>query len=127
LWSMGKKEEPQPRTMQEFESLCKPNVPEGDVEEAKRNNLAGDGDEDGVKERISEINKPEKKANYFVRLSELLHEHSSTSALCVVTLPVPRVSIHPRKYMAYLEMMSKGMPPCLLMRGNNQSVLTFYS
>ena len=30
-------------------------------------------------------------------------------------------------YMAWLEVLSKELPPILLVRGNHQSVLTFYS
>lgn len=30
-------------------------------------------------------------------------------------------------YMAWLELLTKGMPPYLIVRGNQNSVLTFYS
>ncbi|XP_006008712.1 solute carrier family 12 member 2 [Latimeria chalumnae] len=63
-----------------------------------------------------------------IRLNELLKEHSSTANLIVMTLPVARKgSISSALYMAWLETLSKDLPPLLLVRGNHQSVLTFYS
>ncbi|CAB0011621.1 unnamed protein product [Nesidiocoris tenuis] len=44
------------------------------------------------------------------------------------TLPMPRKNVVAASlYMAWLETLTKGMPPFLLVRGNQQSVLTFYS
>ncbi|XP_014667356.1 PREDICTED: solute carrier family 12 member 2-like [Priapulus caudatus] len=63
-----------------------------------------------------------------VRLRELLHEHSQDASLVVITLPIPRkVICSPYLYMAWLETLTRGMPPVLLLRGNQTSVLTFYS
>ncbi|XP_062588171.1 solute carrier family 12 member 3-like [Saccostrea cucullata] len=63
-----------------------------------------------------------------VRLRELLLEHSKDAALIVMTLPVPRKSTCPAGlYMAWIETLTKDMPPILLLRGNQSSVLTFYS
>lgn len=36
-------------------------------------------------------------------------------------------SVSATLYMAWLEVLTKDMPPYLLVRGNQQSVLTFYS
>ncbi|XP_032618780.1 solute carrier family 12 member 1 isoform X1 [Chelonoidis abingdonii] len=63
-----------------------------------------------------------------VRLNELLQEHSRAADLIVLSLPVARkgvVSDH--LYMAWLEILSKNLPPILLVRGNHKNVLTFYS
>uniref|UniRef100_A0A674HZ18 Solute carrier family 12 member 1 n=2 Tax=Terrapene triunguis TaxID=2587831 RepID=A0A674HZ18_9SAUR len=63
-----------------------------------------------------------------VRLNELLQEHSRAANLLVLSLPVARkgvVSDH--LYMAWLEILSKNLPPILLVRGNHKNVLTFYS
>ncbi|XP_019389167.1 PREDICTED: solute carrier family 12 member 1 isoform X3 [Crocodylus porosus] len=63
-----------------------------------------------------------------VRLNELLQEHSRGANLIVLSLPVARkgvVSDH--LYMAWLEILSKNLPPILLVRGNHKNVLTFYS
>ncbi|NXA39796.1 S12A2 protein, partial [Eudromia elegans] len=63
-----------------------------------------------------------------IRLNELLQEHSSTANIIVMSLPVARKSaVSSALYMAWLEALSKDLPPILLVRGNHQSVLTFYS
>jgi len=68
------------------------------------------------------------KTNRHLRLRELLLEHSTKSNLIVMTLPVPRKGIVSAfLYMAWLEILTKDMPPFLLVRGNQASVLTFYS
>eukprot|EP00095_Tigriopus_kingsejongensis_P006531 maker-scaffold2421_size15883-snap-gene-0.1 protein:Tk06531 transcript:maker-scaffold2421_size15883-snap-gene-0.1-mRNA-1 annotation:"af190129_1na+ k+ 2cl- cotransporter" len=68
------------------------------------------------------------KTNRHLRLAELLREHSSDSETVVMTLPIPRKSSHSNQlWMAWLEIMSRNMPPMLFVRGNQTSVLTFYS
>uniref|UniRef100_A0A8C8SI35 Solute carrier family 12 member 1 n=1 Tax=Pelusios castaneus TaxID=367368 RepID=A0A8C8SI35_9SAUR len=70
-----------------------------------------------------------KEKNYRqVHLNELLQEHSRAANLIVLSLPVARkgvVSDH--LYMAWLEILSRNLPPILLVRGNHKNVLTFYS
>ena len=49
-------------------------------------------------------------------------------AQIVMTLPMPRKNIiKAAHYMAWLEALSRDLPPFLFVRGNQQSVLTFYS
>lgn len=68
------------------------------------------------------------KSNRHMRLRELLLQHSSEATLIVMTLPMPRKSTCSAPlYMAWLEMLTRDMPPFLLIRGNQTSVLTFYS
>nr|XP_023024040.1 bumetanide-sensitive sodium-(potassium)-chloride cotransporter [Leptinotarsa decemlineata] len=68
------------------------------------------------------------KTNRHLRLRELLLEHSNEANLVVLTLPIPRKNIVSAPlYLAWLELLSKDMPPILLIRGNQTSVLTFYS
>ncbi|RXG57477.1 Solute carrier family 12 member 1 [Armadillidium vulgare] len=68
------------------------------------------------------------KTNRNLRLRELLLENSKDASLIIMTLPIPRKnSVNASLYMAWLEMLSKGMPPFLFIRGNQSSVLTFYS
>ena len=67
----------------------------------------------------------------WLRLSELLFEHSKFAGMNIVTMPSP-ISGHrqtPRSYMAVLHMLcdQKKMPPTLFIRGNGQNALTFYS
>ncbi|KRY65812.1 Solute carrier family 12 member 2 [Trichinella pseudospiralis] len=59
---------------------------------------------------------------------ELLQKHSKEATLIVVSLPVPRKGREPAYlYMAFLEMLSQDLPPVLFVRGNQKTVLTFYS
>ncbi|XP_051906022.1 solute carrier family 12 member 2 isoform X1 [Hippocampus zosterae] len=68
------------------------------------------------------------KTNRQIRLNELLKEHSNTANLIVMSLPLARKgAVSSALYMAWLEVLSKELPPILLVRGNHQSVLTFYS
>ncbi|KFP03766.1 Solute carrier family 12 member 2, partial [Calypte anna] len=62
-----------------------------------------------------------------IRLNELLKEHSNMANIIVMSLPVARKgAVSSALYMAWLEALSKDLPPVLLVRGNHQSVLTFY-
>ncbi|XP_076758945.1 sodium potassium chloride cotransporter isoform X1 [Xylocopa sonorina] len=68
------------------------------------------------------------KTHRQLRLRELLLENSSQSTLLVMSLPMPRKgAVSAPLYMAWLEALTKDMPPTLLIRGNHTSVLTFYS
>lgn len=63
-----------------------------------------------------------------LRLREMLLEHSSNASLIVMSLPMPRKgSVSAPLYMSWLEMLTQDMPPFVLVRGNQTSVLTFYS
>lgn len=68
------------------------------------------------------------KTNRQLRLRELLLANSAESRLIVMSLPMPRKgSVSAPLYMAWLEMLSRDLPPVLFVRGNHTSVLTFYS
>jgi K-Cl cotransporter len=68
------------------------------------------------------------RTNRNLRLAELLREKSASSELVVLSLPMPRQGqANPALYMAWLDIMTKNLPPTLLTRGNQSSVLTFYS
>ncbi|XP_066583360.1 bumetanide-sensitive sodium-(potassium)-chloride cotransporter isoform X2 [Prorops nasuta] len=68
------------------------------------------------------------KTHRQLRLRELLLENSSQSTLVVMSLPMPRKgAVSAPLYMAWLETLTRDMPPTLLIRGNHTSVLTFYS
>ncbi|XP_029163832.1 bumetanide-sensitive sodium-(potassium)-chloride cotransporter isoform X2 [Nylanderia fulva] len=63
-----------------------------------------------------------------LRLRELVLENSSQSTLVIMSLPMPRKgAVSAPLYMAWLETLTKDMPPTILIRGNHTSVLTFYS
>ncbi|MGH0148367.1 UNVERIFIED_CONTAM: hypothetical protein FKN15_012688 [Acipenser sinensis] len=63
-----------------------------------------------------------------VRLNEILLDYSRDAALIVMTMPIGRRSECPSSlYMAWLETLSQNLrPPVMLIRGNQESVLTFY-
>uniref|UniRef100_A0A646QDL3 Solute carrier family 12 member 3 n=1 Tax=Hemiscolopendra marginata TaxID=943146 RepID=A0A646QDL3_9MYRI len=63
-----------------------------------------------------------------IRLKELLHKYSKDATFIVMTLPMPRKgTISAPLYLAWLETLTQNLPPFLLIRGNQTSVLTFYS
>uniref|UniRef100_A0AAQ5ZHE6 Solute carrier family 12 member 1 n=1 Tax=Amphiprion ocellaris TaxID=80972 RepID=A0AAQ5ZHE6_AMPOC len=68
------------------------------------------------------------QTNLQIRLNELLQEHSKSASLIVVSMPIARKeSISDFLYMAWLDTLTKDLPPTVLIRGNHKSVLTFYS
>lgn len=96
----------------------------------------------------TELETLEKKTHRQLRLRELLLEHSKDASLVVMSLPMPRkVTFKNKKsiyistfssfllqdavsaplYMSWLELLTNDMPPFLLIRGNQCSVLTYYS
>ncbi|XP_020016136.1 solute carrier family 12 member 1 isoform X3 [Castor canadensis] len=76
----------------------------------------------------TELEAVKEKSYRQVRLNELLQEHSRAANLIVLSLPVARKgSISDLLYMTWLEILTKNLPPVLLVRGNHKNVLTFYS
>ncbi|XP_047121744.1 bumetanide-sensitive sodium-(potassium)-chloride cotransporter-like [Schistocerca piceifrons] len=83
---------------------------------------------DGVHIKEEELRSMADKTNRHIRLRELMMENSIDANLIVMTLPMPRKNaVSAALYMAWLETLTNGMPPFLLVRGNQSSVLTFYS
>lgn len=74
----------------------------------------------------ADLNLNEEKTKYYLRLRELLVEHSKKSAnLIVLSLPeLPTGNVSAYIYMAWLHFMIHALPPVLLLRGNQQRVLT---
>lgn len=111
----GITEAPQPETVNFFYKL-----------------LEGFSEEDGVDPEVCaskvELATMQQKTNRQLRLRELLLENSRDARLVVMSLPMPRKgTVSAPLYMAWLEVLTKDMPPSLLVRGNQTSVLTFYS
>ena len=76
----------------------------------------------------AELIENKEKTNRHLRLSELLQEHSDKAEMIMITLTLPRKNqISAPLYLAWLDIMTRGLPPTLLIRGNQSSVLTFYS
>ena len=68
------------------------------------------------------------KTNFYLRISEVVRDYSSQAALIVMTLPVIKFGSVPAPlYLSWLDMLTRDSPPTLLLRGNQDSVLTFYS
>ncbi|XP_071543225.1 bumetanide-sensitive sodium-(potassium)-chloride cotransporter-like isoform X2 [Panulirus ornatus] len=94
---------------------------------AKSNEEINKGNE-GILISEAELLGQREKTNRHIRLRELLLENSRDASLVVMTLPMPRKSsVSAPLYMAWLETLTRDMPPFVLIRGNQTSVLTFYS
>ncbi|KPJ09893.1 Bumetanide-sensitive sodium-(potassium)-chloride cotransporter [Papilio machaon] len=107
-------EPPQPETKQLFDDIIK--------------SFVGDNAREECRISESELSTLAEKTNRQLRLRELLLANSQEARLVVMSLPMPRKgSISAPLYMAWLEVMSRGLPPMLFVRGNHTSVLTFYS
>uniref|UniRef100_A0A914VMZ8 SLC12A transporter C-terminal domain-containing protein n=1 Tax=Plectus sambesii TaxID=2011161 RepID=A0A914VMZ8_9BILA len=107
---------PSSTTLEKWESLIAPFR----VDDANLDN------EGLIKE--TELSALRGRTNRQLRCRELLLEHSTNANLIVVTLPVPRKGqISSCLYMAWLDVLTRDLPPTLLIRGNQTSVLTFYS
>uniref|UniRef100_A0A4W6ESE2 Solute carrier family 12 member 3 n=1 Tax=Lates calcarifer TaxID=8187 RepID=A0A4W6ESE2_LATCA len=63
-----------------------------------------------------------------IRLNEVLQDYSREAALIVITMPVGRRGVCPSTlFLAWLDFLSRDLrPPVLLVRGNQENVLTFY-
>lgn len=83
---------------------------------------------DAVVIEDSELIAVKDKTNRYLRLRETLLNNSMCSDMIVMTLPMPRKNVVSAPlYLAWLESLSRGMPPFMFVRGNQASVLTFYS
>ncbi|XP_063382919.1 bumetanide-sensitive sodium-(potassium)-chloride cotransporter-like [Cydia fagiglandana] len=98
---------PEPATQDLFHSLIHRHAPSRDC-------LVSEAD----------LTRWDAKTSRQLRLRELLLENSANSTFVVMNLPVPREGLPAPLYMAWLEMLSRDMPPMLFVRGNDQPVLT---
>ncbi|KAL3078264.1 hypothetical protein niasHS_012151 [Heterodera schachtii] len=127
---------PDPKSLAKFEALIKPFMSPSSrtesnvtvqLESDNENEEANVGQAEGLITE-TELNAQQARTWRHLRIAELLRRYSSDSDLVVVTLPVPRRGlINAALYLAWLEAMSAELPPTLMLRGNQQSVLTFYS
>ncbi|EYC27812.1 hypothetical protein Y032_0008g197 [Ancylostoma ceylanicum] len=107
---------PQPETLMRWEKLILPFI------------AADDSECPAGMTTQSELDAQKQKTNRQLRAAELLREHSIDADLIVMTLPVPRKGmVSASLYLSWLDIMTRGLPPTLLVRGNQTSVLTFYS
>ncbi|KAJ8007579.1 hypothetical protein DPEC_G00095500 [Dallia pectoralis] len=74
-----------------------------------------------------ELEALKQKSERKVRLNEIIRRNSQQAALVLVSLPVPQLDCPSALYMAWLDTLTRGLHcPTLLIRGNQQNVLTFY-
>ncbi|XP_078792451.1 solute carrier family 12 member 10, tandem duplicate 1 isoform X1 [Oryzias latipes] len=67
------------------------------------------------------------KSERKIRLNEIIRKNSQHTALVLVSLPVPHRDCPSSLYMAWLDTLTYGLHcPAVLIRGNQQNVLTFY-
>uniref|UniRef100_A0A3P8WX30 Solute carrier family 12 member 10, tandem duplicate 1 n=1 Tax=Cynoglossus semilaevis TaxID=244447 RepID=A0A3P8WX30_CYNSE len=67
------------------------------------------------------------KSERKVRLNEIMRSNSQHAALLLVSIPVPQRDCPSALYMAWLDTLTYGLHcPAVLIRGNQQNVLTFY-
>jgi len=78
-----------------------------------------------VGKQLKSFDKP-KVTSRFIRVGELMRQHSNAAKLCIVTLPPPKPSQSAVEYIAIMEWLSMMLPPTILMRGADQNVLTYY-
>uniref|UniRef100_A0A8C1VPU1 Solute carrier family 12 member 10, tandem duplicate 3 n=1 Tax=Cyprinus carpio TaxID=7962 RepID=A0A8C1VPU1_CYPCA len=91
----------------------------GDVQELKRLSpwKVSDKDLEAIKPKVQRT----------VRLNEIIKKNSIHSALVVISLPVHDVTCPSSLYMSWLDALSYGIHcPVLLIRGNQENVMTFY-
>lgn len=67
----------------------------------------------------------------YLRMGELITEHSHDASIVFVSLPVPRAGQSSRRYLSWLAALSglsvtKGVP-VIMLRGNNSPVLTYFT
>jgi len=63
-----------------------------------------------------------------LKTNELIRKHSSNSDLTIVSCPIARERTSPWLYMLWLDELSKNLnQPILLLRGNQENAITFYS
>jgi len=65
------------------------------------------------------------KLESWMRVGELIRTESKNASMVFVTLPYPLIGVETESYMKWLDTLSTDVPTVLI-RGNNENVLTFY-
>ncbi|XP_071397644.1 solute carrier family 12 member 3 isoform X1 [Centroberyx affinis] len=118
---------PQPGNVHQFENMLDPfrretNPKEGSDSGPQR------GQEQPWMITDQDLERNRAKSLRQIRLNEVLQDYSREAALIVITMPVGRRGVCPSTlYLAWLDFLSRDLrPPVLLVRGNQENVLTFY-
>ncbi|XP_066541876.1 solute carrier family 12 member 3 [Hoplias malabaricus] len=119
-------EKPQPEHVKKFEDMLGPYR----VHALQKNGERGARTINDCPWMVSdeELEKNLAKSFRQIRMNEILKDYSRDAALIIVTMPIGRRGTCPSSlYMAWLETLGRDLrPPILLVRGNQESVLTFY-
>ncbi|KAI1890012.1 hypothetical protein AGOR_G00168820 [Albula goreensis] len=119
-------ERPLPEHVKRFEDMLGPHR----LNDGHKDSSTVERMREGCPWKISdeELERNKAKSLRQVRLNEILQDYSRDAALIVLTMPVGRRGMCPSTlYMAWLETLSCDLrPPVLLVRGNQENVLTFY-
>eukprot|EP00161_Ancyromonas_sigmoides_P016765 TRINITY_DN4508_c0_g1_i1.p1 TRINITY_DN4508_c0_g1~~TRINITY_DN4508_c0_g1_i1.p1 ORF type:complete len:665 (-),score=247.85 TRINITY_DN4508_c0_g1_i1:240-2234(-) len=67
------------------------------------------------------------RSRQYIRIGETVRANSLGAKLVFCTLPVPAENTPAAMYLSWIDTMSYNAPPMILVRGNQQSVLTFLS
>ncbi|XP_075998050.1 solute carrier family 12 member 3 [Genypterus blacodes] len=120
-------QEPQPGNVHQFENMVSPFSLETKLKEDPDSGPAR-GQKEPWMITDQEFERNMAKSRRQIRLNEVLQDYSRDAALIVITMPVGRRGVCPSTlYMAWLDILSRDLtPPVLLVRGNQQNVLTFY-
>ncbi|KAM9808091.1 solute carrier family 12 member 3 [Neosynchiropus ocellatus] len=116
---------PQPGSVRQFENM----VAHFRMEETNpKNNSDSTPHDEPWRITDQDLERNKAKTLRLIRLNEVLQESSREAALVVVTMPVGRRGVCPSfLYLAWLDFLSRDMqPPVLLVRGNQENVLTLY-
>uniref|UniRef100_A0A8B9IXT8 Solute carrier family 12 member 3 n=1 Tax=Amazona collaria TaxID=241587 RepID=A0A8B9IXT8_9PSIT len=116
-------QKPQPEHIKRFDDLIAPfRLNDGFKDEAIVNEMR-----QGCPWKISDEEVDKNRSLRQVRLNEILLDYSRDAALIAITPPVGRKGCPSSLYMAWLETLSQDLrPPVILIRGNQENVLTFY-
>merc|ERR1712137_1237086 len=78
---------------------------------------------------LSELTENEKKKTMnILNLIEVVRENTNINTTTIfMLLPLPETGIPVGLYLSWLEILSRNLPPMVMIRGNNESVLTFIS
>ncbi|CAG5858880.1 unnamed protein product [Menidia menidia] len=116
---------PRSESLKQFEDMIKPfRLHEGSKDYSQAEAMKNEHPWKITDEELSSF---EEKTNLQIRLNELLQENSKSANLIIVSMPIARKGVSDMLYMAWLDILTKDLPPTLLIRGNHKSVLTFYS
>uniref|UniRef100_A0A8C9TJ19 Solute carrier family 12 member 3 n=1 Tax=Scleropages formosus TaxID=113540 RepID=A0A8C9TJ19_SCLFO len=119
-------EKPRPEHVKRFEELLAPYKLSAKHKDEQSDGLLSESCPWTVSDEDLERNKA--KSLRQIRLNEILLDYSRDAALIITTMPVGRRGACPSAlYMAWLDILSCDLrPPVLLVRGNQENVLTFY-